>query len=190
MSFADHKVVSNLMNTFDTLNSEGARYLLSDGAWTRQNPDNFFRRLSFFSKLTLYPYDPPLEVRWLLADFLEGVASMAFNFTPLHDAEHLLAAYPPLAIGSAIAKLTTLQVLTLFSTGETARRFFTLVIVDILRAFSASTFKLILGWTLVWTDAGRDGEAPPVIPFEIYLQNVNVDAYADILFTSVASLEE
>ena len=33
-------------------------------------------------------------------------------------------------------------------------------------------------------------EAPPIMPFEVYLQDMDVDAYADVLFAEVASLKE
>ena len=33
-------------------------------------------------------------------------------------------------------------------------------------------------------------EEPPVMPFEVYLQDMDVDAYADTLFAEVESLKE
>ena len=59
-----------------------------------------------------------------------------------------------------------------------------------------STFKLILelSWMTVIrerskSDDGNKSEVP-LFPFEIYLRDMDVDAYADNLFASVASLKE
>ncbi|KAI1794821.1 hypothetical protein LXA43DRAFT_1091426 [Ganoderma leucocontextum] len=134
MSYANRRVVSNLMKTCNTLNNEGARYLLEDGVslrrearlvksfiWfmiTRRNPNERFRRLTFLNKLSLDFDHPTEDAARLLAVFFETIARAASKFTSLNidNAEALLTTYPPL--GAAIANLTTLKALNLSSTGE------------------------------------------------------------------------
>ena len=59
-----------------------------------------------------------------------------------------------------------------------------------------STFKLILDLSWMKVFRGRsesdDGDKSdvPLFPFEIYVRDMDVDAYADNLFASVASLKE
>ena len=134
MSYATRNIISNLMKTCRTMNSEGAGHLLKDGVSigckagllsfiyflaARGNPNDCFRRLLFFDKLTLrFDYYPSPDIGVALTEFFEKIATRAINFTSLtiHDAEALLTAYPPL--GAAIAKLTTLQALDLSYTAE------------------------------------------------------------------------
>ncbi|KAM5534617.1 hypothetical protein V8D89_011710 [Ganoderma adspersum] len=69
------------------------------------------------------------------------------------------------------------------------------LIIDVVRTSSVSTFKLILDLTWMKVSRSRyesdDGDKElPMFPFEIYLQDMDVDAYADNLLASVASLKE
>ena len=136
MSYADRRVISNLMKTCHTLNSEGTRYLLADGVtlqrevgvvsfivWffqARGDSSERFRRLTFVDKLTIdfYP-SPPEYINHILEGFFEIVVRLgaASNLTSLKisRAEALFTTHPPLA--AAIAKLTTLKTLDLSFTG-------------------------------------------------------------------------
>ncbi|KAM5538644.1 hypothetical protein V8D89_007673 [Ganoderma adspersum] len=133
MSYATRNIVSNLMKTCRTMNSEGAKHLLKDGVsvgcdaelvsfiyflMARRNVDDSLRRLSFFEKFSLHFDAPSPEIAGLLAEFFERIAPAALNFTSLeiHTTEALLTSYPPL--GAAIAKLTTLEDLELSFGGE------------------------------------------------------------------------
>ncbi|KAM5538641.1 hypothetical protein V8D89_007670 [Ganoderma adspersum] len=69
------------------------------------------------------------------------------------------------------------------------------LLVYLVRLSSVPTFrlKLDLSWMNVVrgrAESGADDEAPPIMPFEVYLQDMDVDAYADTLFAKVASLKE
>ncbi|PIL22888.1 hypothetical protein GSI_15584 [Ganoderma sinense ZZ0214-1] len=133
LSYATRNVVSDLMKTCHVLNSEGSKYLLKEGVVVesevqllsfifflvaRNNPDNCHRRMSLFDNLSLHLDFPSPDVGIGLCHVFENLFPLASNFTflEIHDAEALLASHPPL--GAAIAKLTTLQTLELFSAGE------------------------------------------------------------------------
>nr|VWP02150.1 Cell cycle regulatory protein [Ganoderma boninense] len=115
------------------MNSEGAKYLLKDGVslgsetdlvsfmyfmMARGHLDDTIRRISFFENLSLHFDTPSQDIAGVLAEFFEKIAPAALNFTSLdiHTAEALLVSYPPL--GTAIAKLTTLEALELSFGGE------------------------------------------------------------------------
>ncbi|KAM5538643.1 hypothetical protein V8D89_007672 [Ganoderma adspersum] len=162
MSYADHRVVSNLMKTCNMLNSEGSKYLLEDGVslrrkrglksfmrflTARNNPNECRRRLTFLKKLSLDLYYPTEAT----ARFLEGIFEILaqttsdFNSLEISNTEVLLAAHPPL--GSAIAKLTTLKTLDLSDAGERCASLLrdlqsSLVLADI--NFSVSNLQLPL----------------------------------------------
>ena len=131
MSYADRRVISNIMKTCHSLNSEGTRYLIADGValrrelavvsfvWflqARGGSSERFRRLTFINELSIDIYPNPEEY---IARTLEGFFGIvvdlgaASNFTSLKisQAEALLTTHPPLA--AAIAKLTTLKALDL-----------------------------------------------------------------------------
>ncbi|PIL22887.1 hypothetical protein GSI_15583 [Ganoderma sinense ZZ0214-1] len=65
------------------------------------------------------------------------------------------------------------------------------LLVDVAQASSVPTFRLILDLTWLGTlrrRSGGAGEGLPVMPFEVYLHDMDVDVYADSLFASVMSL--
>ena len=128
MSYADRRVVSNIMKTCNALNSAGVRYLLEGEVSLRReerllrfirflramhNPDEYLRRVTFLKKLSLGLYHPTENAAGILEVLFETIARVASNFTSLKifEAEALLAAHTPL--GAAIAKLATLTALHL-----------------------------------------------------------------------------
>ena len=67
------------------------------------------------------------------------------------------------------------------------------LLVDVVRASSAPTFRLDLTWKKAVPSRREESngeEVAPVMPFEIYLQHMDVDAYTDALLEKVASLKE
>ena len=65
------------------------------------------------------------------------------------------------------------------------------LLVDVVRASSVHGFKLILDLSYMRTFRFHIGdEGLPPMPFETYLRDMDVDAYADTLFASVPSLKE
>ncbi|KAM5538670.1 hypothetical protein V8D89_007699, partial [Ganoderma adspersum] len=65
------------------------------------------------------------------------------------------------------------------------------LLVDVVRASSVESFKLVLD--LAWMGIVRRRKSSvglPVMPFEEYLRDMDVDAYANTLFASAASLKE
>ncbi|PIL22902.1 hypothetical protein GSI_15598 [Ganoderma sinense ZZ0214-1] len=132
MSYADRRVVSNLMKTCKTLNSEGVKYLLEDGVSlrrkrtlksfnrflsARKNVKQCIRRLAFLKRLSLDFYHPSEASARLLEGIFEILVQVSSDFASLEifNAEVLLAAHPPL--GAAIAKLTTLKTLNVSDAG-------------------------------------------------------------------------
>lgn len=128
MSYADRRVVSNIMKTCNALNSAGARYLLEGEVSLRReerllrfirflhamhNPDEYLRRVTFLKKLSLGLYHPTEDAAGILEVLFNTISRVASNFTSLKifEAEALLATHAPL--GAAIAKLTTLKALHL-----------------------------------------------------------------------------
>ena len=135
MSYAHRSVVSRLMKTCNTLNSEGARYLFKDEVsfrydaelvsffWflkARDNSSERCRRITFLNRLSLDSKDPTENISQTLELLFEIVVRFGgvSNLTSLKisQAEALLTAHPPLI--AAIAKLTTLKTLDLQYTGQ------------------------------------------------------------------------
>ncbi|PIL22866.1 hypothetical protein GSI_15562 [Ganoderma sinense ZZ0214-1] len=133
MSYADLRVVSNLMQTCSALNYAGTKYLLADGLTLRSEYGlvsflYFFRahgalgecarRLALLNKVTIdFYYEPSEYVAPVLECLFEVFALTAFNLTSLKisNTEALLVLHPPL--GTAIAKLRTLKTVDFFNTG-------------------------------------------------------------------------
>nr|VWO99781.1 Autophagy-related protein 17 [Ganoderma boninense] len=132
MSYADRRVVSNLMRTCNALNYAGTKYLLADGLTLRHKigllsflfflhargtPGECIRRLTLLNKLSIDLYKPTENVPPILQFFFEILALAASNLTFLHisAAEALLALHPTL--GPAIAKLRTLKTIDISETG-------------------------------------------------------------------------
>ncbi|PIL22886.1 hypothetical protein GSI_15582 [Ganoderma sinense ZZ0214-1] len=132
MSFADRRAVSSLMKTCSTLNSEGAKYILTDGVFlrherglmsfiwfliARNGSSECRRRLTFLKKLSLDFYPPTEVAAGILEGFFELVpVTSGLICLEISEAEALLAMHPPL--GVAIAKLTRLKTLNLSDAGE------------------------------------------------------------------------
>ena len=67
------------------------------------------------------------------------------------------------------------------------------LLVDVVRASFVPTFSLDLTWKKAVPSRREESngeEVAPVMPFEIYLQHMDVDAYTDALLEKVASLKE
>nr|VWP00899.1 RAS1 [Ganoderma boninense] len=68
------------------------------------------------------------------------------------------------------------------------------LLVDVVRASSVPTFRLSLD--LTWMRVARrraesdGGNEMPLMPFEVYLRDMDVDAYADMLLANASSLKE
>ncbi|PIL22901.1 hypothetical protein GSI_15597 [Ganoderma sinense ZZ0214-1] len=61
---------------------------------------------------------------------------------------------------------------------------------DVIRTSSATSLALCLDWSWAAGERMDSSEELPPMPFEVYLQEMNVDGYADTLLASVASLQE
>ncbi|KAM5538653.1 hypothetical protein V8D89_007682 [Ganoderma adspersum] len=64
-------------------------------------------------------------------------------------------------------------------------------LVDVIRASSATSLELTLNWSCgSWMRSNDGGEGQLVVPFDVYLRDMDVDAYADTLFASAALLKK
>ncbi|PIL22877.1 hypothetical protein GSI_15573 [Ganoderma sinense ZZ0214-1] len=133
MSYADRRVVSNLMQTCSALNYAGTKYLLADGLalrseyglvsflcflYARGFPGECVRRLTPLNKVTIDFHKPTENIPPALEFLFEIFALAAFNLTSLTigEAEALLASHP--SLGTAMAKLTTLKTIDFLQTGQ------------------------------------------------------------------------